>query len=102
MPVSSMEVSPVRKCYYTMKQECGKEMRILPHASFVYHSASQNLPFLESNTCCTSDMLKDMTRERERDLALGGYLFIGRNKTDVPSFSIGLPLTPHPPEEIYI
>lgn len=38
--VSSMEGSPGRKCYYTMKQECGREMRILPHTSFVYCSSN--------------------------------------------------------------
>lgn len=69
-----------------MKQECGREMRILPHTSFVYCSSTPNLPFLESNMCSTSEMSRDKTRVRERDLALRGDLFIGRNKTDVPSF----------------
>lgn len=34
-------------------------------------------------------MSRDMTRVKERDLMLREDFFIGRNKTDVPSFSIG-------------
>lgn len=88
-----MEVSPVRKCYNPLKQECGREMRILIHTSFVYCSSTQNLPFNESNICCTSEMSRDMTRVREGDLALRRGLFMERSKIDAPSLCIGLCLS---------
>lgn len=84
-----------------MKQECGREMRILPHTSFVYCSSTPNLPFFELNMCCTSEMSRATTGVRERDLTLRGDLFIGRSKTDVP-FYIGWSLSPYPSEDIYI
>lgn len=89
-----MEVSPVRKCYNTVKQECGREMRIFIDTSFVYCSSTQNLTFIESNICCTSATSREMTRAREGDLALRRNLFMGRNKLDVPSLYIGWSLSP--------
>lgn len=38
----------------------------------------------------------DMTRVREGDLALGGGLFMERNKIDVPSLYIGWSLRAYP------
>lgn len=75
-----------------MKQECGREMRILIHTSFVHCSSTQNLPFIESNICCTSEMSRDTTRVREGDLAPRRGLFMERNKIDVPSLYFGLSL----------
>lgn len=79
-----------------MKQECGREMRILIHTSFVYCSSTQNLPFIESNICCTSETSRNMTRAREGDLALMRGLFMERNKIDVPSLYIGWSLSACP------
>lgn len=71
-----------------MKLECGREMRVLPHTSFVYCSFTPDISSLKPNTCFTSEMSRDKTRAEERDLTLRGAHLIGINKTDVCSFYV--------------